>query len=666
MKHLLLILLLLPLVACQRVPESLRNEVDRCNERSYHDRYIDIDSALWYAKRAEQLSENYADGRTEAKINQAFVLYQQMKFDDALDLLSVIEKTSRNQFLLLATHILQMKVAQRVGDGESFFAYRSRSRQILDRIEEGFEPVSSHYAAMVNHAFSELHIVSSTYYYYLGLDSAAQAEIQQAYDYVKDSRDTAQWLNYNYMLGSGGLVEGTPAEVTVVEFNHLFRVYTLAKASHFTYFEANALQSFASMVSDSLRARDIMQQRPDAYSFLYGEHLRWMSDSLSSDRLNFAAALAHHSVSLFRQYNDLFQTACALRTLGEVYFSAGCYDEALASFRSALHLASDHSRSPYQVTPWLAGIHENLSLTYSALGDKPVADGHRNTYLDLLDISRQDRELDSRKALLKQEAVNEQVQFLFLLLLALTVAILSAVYYRQLKRRSRSSEQKIRGIDSSEACQQVNQKLSELLCDGEERQEESREECQVVQQRILQQQERHIFGRTKLSVVYAIIPYLDRVIAEVRKLDGTGGDATGPLSYIQELCSGMMTVNDRLTSWIQMQQGKLSLQVTRFPLSNVLHVIAMQQYAFAQQQLTLEMSETELVVKADKPLTLFMVNTLVDNARKFTPVGGKVSVLKIKRSGEIRVGLPEVHAQGITCVENERSGAGEGRVRHGG
>jgi signal transduction histidine kinase len=88
----------------------------------------------------------------------------------------------------------------------------------------------------------------------------------------------------------------------------------------------------------------------------------------------------------------------------------------------------------------------------------------------------------------------------------------------------------------------------------------------------------------------------------------------------------MMTVNDRLTSWIQMQQGSLSLHVKRFSLNDVLHVIAMQQYAFAQQQLTLEVPETDLIVRADKALTLFMVNTLVDNARKFTPSGGLVSV----------------------------------------
>ncbi|MBO4551493.1 MAG: DUF5113 domain-containing protein, partial [Bacteroidaceae bacterium] len=410
------------------------------------------------------------------------------------------------------------------------------------------------------------------------------------------------------------------------EFNHLFRVYTLAKANHFTYFEANALQSLSAMVADSVRANLIKQQRIDAYSYLYGEHLSWQADSSLSPRHQFAAALSYHSVALFREYRDLFQTACALRTLGEVYFSAGQYDAALQSFLSALHLASNRKRSPYQVTPWLAGIHENLSLTYSALGNKQQADVHRNTYLDLLDQSRQNKELDSRKALLKQEAHSEQIQFLLLLLLALVVTVLAIIYSRQLRHRSRSFEQKVREISSSEACQEAEQKLQKLLQESEERLEENKEDCQVMEQRILQQQQRHIFGRTKLSVVYAIIPYLDRVISEVKKLDGMGEKVSERLSYIQELCSGMMGINDRLTNWIQMQQGRLNLQVSRFPLSEVLNVISMQQYAFAQKQLTLEVPETELQVKADKPLTLFMVNTLVDNARKFTPEGGKVSI----------------------------------------
>ena len=622
----ILFFLLVALAACAPVSEREATYV-KYNDLAYRLRYTDVSASLEAAKKAYASSYDISDGKAEALNNMAYVAYQQMRYDQALHLLHKVYSLSHNQLELLCADVLRMKVMQRIGQGKSFFDSRLRAQKRISRILSEENNLTERQKHRLNYALTEFHIVASTYYYYLGQDSAARREIQDAAQFVNLQTDTTQWLYYHYMLGSGGLVEGTPEEVTVTEFDHLMRVYTLARANHFTYFEANALQSFSAMIADSLRADVLKRQCLDAYSYLYEHHhRRWQSDSSLPSRHQFAAALAHHSIALFQEYHDLFQTACALRTLGEVYFSAGHYKEALKSFHSALHLASDHKRSPYQVTPWLAGIHENLSLTYSALGDKRLADSHRNTYLDLLDQSRQNKELDSRKALLKQEVRSEQIQFLLLLLLVAVVAVLSFIYYRQLGHRSRSFEKQVREISSSEDCLQAQQRLDELMQESEERLEESREECEVMQQRILGQQQRHIMQRTKLSVVYAIIPYLDRVIAEVKKLDETGENTAEHLTYIQELCSGMMTINDRLTEWIQMQQGRLCLQVTRFPLSDVLQVISMQQYAFAQKQLTLEVPETELLVKADKPLTLFMVNTLVDNARKFTPAGGKVSV----------------------------------------
>ena len=622
-----LLLIIALFIACSSVDERNAMVVSENNDLAYRLRYTDISASLQAAKKAYSSSSENPDGQAEALNNMAYVAYQQMRYDQALHLLQHVYGFSRNQLELLCADVLTMKVMQRIGRGKSFFDARLRAQKRLSRILSEEDNLTERQKHRLHYALTELHIVASTYYYYIGQDSAAISEIQEAAQYVNLETDTTQWLYYHYMLGSGGLIDGTPEEVTITEFNHLFRVYTLAKANHFTYFEANALQSLSAIVADSVRANWVKQQRIDAYSYLYGEHLRWQSDSTLSLRHQFAAALSHHSIALFKQYHDLFQTACAMRTLGEVYFTAEHYDEALKSFRKALHLASDFRRSPYQVTPWLAGIHENLSLTYSALGDKLSADNHRNVYLDLLDESRQNKELDSRKALLKQEAKGERIQFFLLLSLVFLIVVLSILYYRQLKRRSLSFEKQVREIASSEDCKQAEHQLQKLLQDSEEHLDESREESEVVQQRILNEQKRHILQRTKLSVVYAIIPYLDRVIAEVKKLDEMGENVSERLSYIQELCSGMMTINDRLTSWIQMQQGKLSLQVSRFPLKDIFEVISMQQYAFAQQQLTLEVPETDLQVKADKALTLFMVNTLVDNARKFTPAGGNVTIL---------------------------------------
>lgn len=614
-------------IACSSVDVNKAVPESDNNDLAYRLRYSDISASLQAARNAYSCSEKNPDGRAEALNNMAYVAYQQMRYDQSLHLLQKIYGFSRNQLELLCADVLTMKVMQRIGHGKSFFDARLRAEKRLSRLLSEENNLTARQKHRLDYALTEYHIVASTYYYYLGQDSAARREIAEASKYINLNADTTQWLYYQYMLGSGGLVEGTSEEVTLTEFNHLFRVYTLAKANGFTYFEANALQSLSAMIADSMRAEQLKQQRTEAYIYLYSEHLRWQKDSTLSPRHQFAAVLSHHSVSLFQQYRDLFQTACALRTLGEVYFSSEHYDEALRCFDKALHLASGHNRrSPYSVKPWLAGIHENLSLTYSALGNKSLADSHRNTYLDLLDDSRQNLELGSRKALLKQEARSEHLRFVLLLVLVVLVAILAYVYYRQLANRSRSFERQVCEIASSEVSMMAQQRLDNLLQESEERLESLNEEYKVTLQDLQNQQEIHILQRTKLSVVYAIIPYLDRVIAEVKRLDAEDTHVVDRLSYIQELCSGMMTVNDRLTSWIQMQQGSLSLHVKRFPLNDVLHVIAMQQYAFTQQQLTLEIPETDLIVRADKALTLFMVNTLVDNARKFTPSGGLVSV----------------------------------------
>jgi hypothetical protein len=213
MKYLVSLLLVVSLVACSVNGGRELEASDRFNDLSYRFRYINIDSTLYYANQAFHASANYPDGRYEAMVNRAFVAYQQMKFDMAANLLAQVVRETRNQYIHLCADVLMMKIAQRIGDGETFFKCRNRAMKILNRIGEGNEFVDERYQRLVNYASSELHIVSSTYYYYLGLDSAAIDEISFAYEPIQDGRDTAQWLNYNYMLGSGGLILGDSLDV---------------------------------------------------------------------------------------------------------------------------------------------------------------------------------------------------------------------------------------------------------------------------------------------------------------------------------------------------------------------------------------------------------------------------------------------------------------------
>ena len=48
------------------------------------------------------------------------------------------------------------------------------------------------------------------------------------------------------------------------------------------------------------------------------------------------------------------------------------------------------------VPEWISRIREQLSVSYAGLGMKYASDYNRNIYLDILNYTRQDKELESR------------------------------------------------------------------------------------------------------------------------------------------------------------------------------------------------------------------------------------------------------------------------------
>ena len=623
MKHFapLLIAVCLAAWACSPLSDEQRAEIDHCNDRAYHDRYVNIDSTLFYATRAEHLTTRNRYGWHEAQINKAYVDYQRMDFDEAIDLLSQVMRSSRNQLHQLSAHVLYMKIAQRVGDGESFFRHRSRALAILSRIGENREELNGHYTQMVSYACSELHIVSSTYYYYLGQDSAAIREIDEAYVYARDGRDTAQWLNYNYMLGSGGLIRGTDEEVALREFEHLFLTYTMSNACGYRYFEANALQSLAVLLADTAKYAAIAGERAASCSFLATK----FASEERGDSLCFA--MARRAVGLFEDYHDLYQTACAYRTLGELYFMSEDYMSALDAFLHALSLVENQQqRSRFTVNPWYAGICEKLSMTYSALGNKALSYHNRNIYLDLLDQYRQNYESENRLRELKHEVRSIRVKTGILLALILLTFLLAYIFVRRMNRRSRLRARRLTDFRDSPHFQSLVSTGDDVRNRLSEETEYYRDTLHVSRLHIERYKAENVERRAKVSLVYSIIPYLDRMLAEVRKMQNSESTDPERLHYVGELADEIMRINDVLTDWIKMSQGQLTLHVTSFPLQEIVDVIALSRPTFEQKQLTLQLPATDVQVKADKALTLFMINTLADNARKFTPAGGTVSI----------------------------------------
>ena len=299
------IALLALLTACvPQVRQHGRTDVDSLNSRAYALRYVDIDRSAALAQEALSLSSDYPDGENEARCNLSFVKYQQM---DAMPCI---------QF--------------------PWSRPKSKAESRMKKLERRVNTFSPHEMAIWVYAQSEFHIISSTYYFYQEQDDLARAELAEVLPCLQQRVDTAQWVYYNYMLGPGGLVEGRDArDITLQEFDYLFRSYITSRRDSMRYFEANNLQAMATMFlnNDSL----IAQERNDAYNLLLIQHRDWLDEDE-----NLPLAFARHALYLFKSYNDLFQTACAYRTLGEVYFQQLDYEQALDSYMKALHCVNIH------------------------------------------------------------------------------------------------------------------------------------------------------------------------------------------------------------------------------------------------------------------------------------------------------------------------------------
>ncbi len=530
--------------------------VDMLNTDTYACHYRNIDSTEHYARQAYQLASSYPDGRAEALNNLAFACITRMHYDEAERHLSEALSLTDNQIELLVSYVQQMRLCQRRSKNRDFYEYREKAVSALNRINEERSQLTERQRRRLAYAESEMAIVTSTYYYYVGLERQSLEALEQLnLDDIR--RDTAQYLNYLYNVGAGGIItEGTPDEIFDEEMDFLTRCLTIAQRYGYPYFAAQALEGIADHTAD--------------------------------------VEVAHQSLQLFRQYGDVYQIAGAHRTLASCYHAMGDDQMALEH----LHLALADS-AINQAPDLVASIHEQLSVAYAAVGDKPQSDNHRNLYLDLQEQTRQDRELEARAGILDQSAM--QLNWMILAVVGAILLLLFMLWlFNYLNRKS-----------------QENHQLDDVL-------EQKSDELLMSRMNLEKLARRHLEQRAKVSLVNSITPFIDRILYEVAGLQRNTTPAR--LDYIRELTDKINEQNDLLTQWIQLRQGELSLHIETFALQPLFDLVARSKASFDMKGVTLDVRPTELHVKADRVLTLFMLNTLADNARKFTGQGGTVTI----------------------------------------
>lgn len=716
------------------VPTKEVRLIDSLNGKAYAYRYRSLDSSYKYADAAYRQVNFYKSGKAEASNNLGFCAYMNMDFDRAEALHKEVYKLTKNELELLIADIGLMKIFQRTAMNKEYYDYRNSALRRMKRIREESDLFADrHETLRLDYAFTEFFIVSSIYYYYLQQRQEAIDALNQIPE-DEALTDTNQLLYYHYIKGSASLVEANnPEERKLREFDQLYYTWRIAVQSKNPYFEGNGLQGLANLMVSPANFEFYRVRRTHAL-----DQFDFPVDSLMPLRM------AQLALEKFQEYDDLYQIAGAYVSIGKYLNAHGRYSEALDTLTKALdcvnqhHLLYYHYKAdtldklwPYAegdttytgvpwiteekvktVPEWISRIRKQLSVSYAGLGMKHASDYNRNIYLDILNFTRQDKELESRYISL--EAGSRQMTLVLSVVIVglVLVVILWWFFNKSSKTRNQVDVERLQQILS--LCRDITssipmnvpliqQGIDQLFgkgrmtleipeegkaalvpvhrlskdekalvhvlepyiiwaADNEQMVEAlSDERIQLEKQRYVYEQ--HIAGNKRqnlikkacLAIVNGINPYIDRILNEVHKLTEKGYIDDEKIKkekyqYIDELVTTINEYNDILALWIKMKQGTLSLNIETFGLNELFDLLGKGRRAFEMKEQTLEIEPTHAMVKADRALTLFMINTLAENARKYTPEGGVIKVYARTTDSYVEISV-EDNGRGISAED---------------
>ena len=162
----------------------------------------------------------------------------------------------------------------------------------------------------------------------------------------------------------------------------------------------------------------------------------------------------------------------------------------------------------------------------------------------------------------------------------------------------------------------------------------------------------NILKRVSLSIVSNMRTYMDRILNELKSLAGklSPEDSERKLQYISELTEKLGDLNIVLEQWIKIRQGEVNLRIEKFSVAELFAIIEKNRRMFDMRGIELTIKPSNCMVKADKALTLFMINTLIDNAAKFTPSGGNVVLESVEEESFVEIIVTDT---GIGMSEND-------------
>ncbi|MBR2185270.1 MAG: DUF5113 domain-containing protein [Prevotella sp.] len=377
--------------------------------------------------------------------------------------------------------------------------------------------------------------------------------------------DSLLFLNYLYHQGKVSFIPvNIQKNKALIQkgYDALVQCYILSTRRKIDEYRALSMQALSMYFSyDSIFA---IVRAYDAPS------VRYINEYNVPDSL-LAGNLAERTLSILLNGNNAYLIADAWRNLSSCYFRIGEPQKSVECLNMALAIPAIDDMPELKTS-----IAEQMSLSYSAMDDKFHSDYYRNMYLDLQDSTRQDRQLEARVL-----ALNQTTSRIWILVyIACGVFILLLISVITLIHNHKAN--KIKKADFEE----LEEKLALMKL------ENTKSIRAMVEQRAC------------VQVINGMLPLIERMGQAAKN---------GKMDYCQELAHEINRQNNMLTEWIKMRRGDIRPHIENVNLSDIFSVIKKTSTSTTKTNIK---ADSSAVVKADKALTLFLVNTLVDNARK--------------------------------------------------
>ena len=649
------------------------------NEKAISYLWNNLDSAEQYARFALDVTRRHSDEHAKAVNTLARIAFMRMDYTQAWDLYSQVPSITSNTLEIVGSQIGLMRICQRTSDNVSFYQYRNEILINLRALHEEQEALNS---AQLDRLLSlERSFRMESARYWFELEQLGQAGREMAY-VVPDNRlrdDHDRYLMYTYMHGLGIGIEET--DIASYRLRSLDNCLRSATRYNNVRMQALSISAICSLLLEYGTENVLSGVSSDMLS-------RLNASDVSPELL--PTQLALKALQLSASYGGQYEIIECERLLASCYIERGLYEEALGVLGTALDMLNANFRvnsagrteqerlenyrsdgriieeewmdaMPHGVVPeCMASLREQMSLAYSGLNDKEASDYNRTVYLEIQKNIRLDRRYEARTILLKQSNLRLKGMLYAMAVAIVLLVVFILLFHKRINAANRKYVEMIRktvdlcerilkpapegqdttewlnsieipdikGVDLAPYLKAALRNADELVGQAD-RLKQAEKQHYLYRLHAETNKRENLVRKTCCQVVAECLPYIDRMRSEIKHLSELKAGTpqyVQSMQYVRELAERINQYNDLLSQWIRIRQGVVTLNVESFPVQGLFDIVSKGSRSFSQKGVELDVVGSDAVVRADRVLTLFMINTLADNARKFTPAGGKVTV----------------------------------------